>query len=186
KNVAPASAEDQPENVMVAHIARSCFPEFYEERSRETEIERRSWRSLMPIFYYNLPMFPGETLSLHLFEPRYKLMMRRIIDTSRRFAYVPNYTNYIANIGDIALIAEVQECEFLSDGRVLLEAKLIGRHRVADHFVEDGTQNLHYCRLEELMDAEPASVAEAADVEVLRARVDALANRVIGPVRQQV
>ncbi|CAN0440115.1 unnamed protein product [Ectocarpus fasciculatus] len=28
-------------------------------------------------------MFPGETLQLHLFEPRYKLMMKRVVNTSR-------------------------------------------------------------------------------------------------------
>ena len=32
----------------------------------------------------NVPMFPGETLNLHLFEPRYKLMMQRVVGTSRR------------------------------------------------------------------------------------------------------
>lgn len=35
-------------------------------------------------FSDNVPMFPGETLNLHLFEPRYRLMIQRIVNTSRR------------------------------------------------------------------------------------------------------
>lgn len=33
----------------------------------------------------NVPIFPGETLRLHLFEPRYKLMMQRIVNSTRRY-----------------------------------------------------------------------------------------------------
>lgn len=33
------------------------------------------------------------------------------------------------------------------DGRCLLEAILSKRYKIADHFVEDGTQGLHYCGL---------------------------------------
>mmetsp|Transcript_35580 Transcript_35580/g.52016 ORF Transcript_35580/g.52016 Transcript_35580/m.52016 type:complete len:374 (+) Transcript_35580:54-1175(+) len=146
------SAEDQPENVMLANIAKSCFPTIYEDRLKELENERKKWSAMLPIFYYNMPMFPGETLSLHLFEPRYKLMMQRIVSTSRKFAYVPNYANYSAEIGNVALLAELKEVEFLSDGRCLLEAKITQRLRIMEHFVEDGTQGLHYCRTESLVD----------------------------------
>lgn len=78
-------AEDQPQNVMIAQIVKLCFPEQLERRMRETEAEKAKYELCLPAFFYNVPMFPGETLSLHLFEPRYKLMMRRIIDTSRRY-----------------------------------------------------------------------------------------------------
>lgn len=39
-------------------------------------------------------------------------MMQRIVNTSRSFAYVPNFTNYVAELGDIALVAELKEVEF--------------------------------------------------------------------------
>ncbi|CAM9919200.1 unnamed protein product [Chrysoparadoxa australica] len=73
------SSEDQPENVMIAQIARSCFPKRYAERLLEEQSSRLSLRQVHPIFFYNLPMFPGGKLNLHLFEPRYRLMMQRII-----------------------------------------------------------------------------------------------------------
>lgn len=31
-----------------------------------------------------VPIFPGEVLRLHLFEPRYRLMMQRIVNSTRR------------------------------------------------------------------------------------------------------
>eukprot|EP00903_Cladosiphon_okamuranus_P020079 g18443.t1 len=181
------SAEDQPEDVMIAHIARTCFPEMYARRLEEIEGDRDSLNAELPIFFYNVPMFPGETLQLHLFEPRYKLMMKRIVNTSRRFAYVPNYEGYVATNGDVALIAKLSECEFLSDGRVLLVAKLTSRHTVTDHFVEEGTQGLHYCRVEERRDdAPPAGSDLAARLEELHAKTRELARRVIEPVTAQV
>lgn len=69
---------------MIAQIAKAVFPELLERRMRETEAEKEKFELCLPAFCYNVPKFPGETLSLHLFEPRYKLMMKRIIDTSRR------------------------------------------------------------------------------------------------------
>jgi hypothetical protein len=104
----------------------------------------------------NLPIFPGEILRLHLFEPRYRLMMKRIVNSSRRsvipsphyrpvygsashadrvtsthrFAYVPNYSNYLASSGDVALVAELKEVQFTRDGRSQLEAKIVGRYTV--------------------------------------------------------
>ena len=59
-------------------------------------------------------MFPGEKLSLHLFEPRYKVMIRRVLDSTRSFAYVPNFTSYTAVEGDVALIAVLKEVEFVA------------------------------------------------------------------------
>lgn len=155
--VCHVNAETAEENVMLKSIATLLNPTLYNLRLAESEKERTSWNTLLPIFYYNSTLAPGSRLSLHLFEPRYKLMIRRIVDTSRSFAYVPNFTNYVAKVDDIALIAEIKECEFLADGRVLLEAEIKSRHMIVDHFVESGTQGLHFCRLEELHDELVAS-----------------------------
>ncbi|CAN0413694.1 unnamed protein product [Hapterophycus canaliculatus] len=69
---------------MIAHIARTCFPELASARLKEVQADREKFMAVLPVFYYNVPMFPGETLQLHLFEPRYKLMMKRVVNTSRR------------------------------------------------------------------------------------------------------
>jgi hypothetical protein len=78
------SAEDHPETLALSRLARKCFPQLYEQRLEETRQEREAMRLLLPVFFYNLPIFPGEVLRLHLFEPRYKLMMQRIVNSTRR------------------------------------------------------------------------------------------------------
>lgn len=70
---------------MIAQIVKACFPDVLERRLKETETEKAKYELCLPAFFLNVPVFPGETLSLHFFEPRYKLMMNRIIDTSRRY-----------------------------------------------------------------------------------------------------
>lgn len=84
---------------MIAQIAKAMFPELLERRLRETEAEKAKFELCLPAFFYNVPVFPGQTLCLHFFEPRYKLMMRRIIDTSRRYMtlLVPAKTRHRAH-----------------------------------------------------------------------------------------
>ena len=107
------SAENAAENVMLKALALALDADTYRARQEEGRLEKESWTAQYPIFYYNSPIFPGNVLSLHLFEPRYKLMMQRVVSTTNAFAYVPNFTNYNANIGDIALVAKMKEVEFL-------------------------------------------------------------------------
>lgn len=62
-------------------------------------------------------------------------------------------------------------------------AKLTSRHTVTEHFVEEGTQGLHYCRLEERRDEPPPAGSDlAARLEELHAKTRELARRVIEPV----
>lgn len=146
------NAEDANENQMLKNLSRTLYPNLYAERLKDAEKEKESWSSSLPIFYYNDVLIPGATLSLHLFEPRYKLMMQRIVNAGRSFAYVPNFENYCASVGDVALIASISECTFMHDGRCLLEAKITSRVVITEHFVEDGTQGLHFCSFKKLED----------------------------------
>ena len=160
------SAEDCNENTVIKELCVHLFPKKYEERLLEVAEESKNWSHYVPVFYYNSVVFPGASISLHLFEPRYKLMMQRIVNSSRRFAYVPNFSNYNSVVGDVALIAELQEVEFLLDGRVLLEAKIRSRHTIVDAYIEEGTQGLHYCCLNDLKD-EPVVEDVQSELEIL-------------------
>ncbi len=106
-------AENAAENVMIKAMAMLLDRDTYLARLEEAKQEKTSWTTLYPIFYYNSTIFPGNILSLHLFEPRYKLMMQRVVNTTNAFCYVPNFSNYCAQIGDVALVAKVKEAEFL-------------------------------------------------------------------------
>ena len=146
------SAESSEESMMLKSLAMITAPEEYQERLLEATAEKASWDLLHPIFYYNEALFPGSRLDLHLFEPRYRVMMKRVVETTRSFAYVPNFRSYSASVGDPALIAKVDECEFYADGRAMIQAKIGKRYTITEHYVEEGTQGLHYCRLAPLHD----------------------------------
>lgn len=149
REICHVSAENAAEDIAIKSFAIALEPELYQQRLTEGEQEKQSWTAIYPVFLYNKAELPYSKLSLHLFEPRYKTMMSRVVNSNRAFAYVR--TSGLA-VGDIALIAEVKEAEFLSDGRCIVEANLCKRSRVVEHYVEDGTQGLHYCRLEPLPD----------------------------------
>jgi hypothetical protein len=59
---------------MIKNVAYSLAPDLYTSRVREAEAQLAQYTSsTAPVFFYNSVMFPGETLQLHLFEPRYKV-----------------------------------------------------------------------------------------------------------------
>lgn len=170
------------ENIMIKAIARALNNALYVQREEEILMELNNYKndSIYPIFYYNSNLFPGSTLSLHLFEPRYRIMMQRIVNSTKKFVYAPNFTNYRADVGDVVLIANLKSCEFLHDGRALLSAEIGKRYEVIEHWVEDGTQNLHYCRLSKYEDAvlSPSDVAIADPIVTM---LNAITNSYFTP-----
>jgi hypothetical protein len=119
REICHISPETASENIIIKSLAVSLDPTLYNQKLDEAAAEKAYWTTVYPIFYYNNPMFPGSRLSLHLFEPRYKLMMQRIMNTTKAVCYVPNFNNYNAELGDIALVAKLKEVEFLP-GKSLL------------------------------------------------------------------
>lgn len=66
---------------------------------------------------------------------------------------------------------------------MLLDAKLTSRHTVAEQFVEDGTQGLHYCRVEARGDEPPSDDKTTVRLAELERTTRVLAERVIEPVK---
>jgi len=165
-SIGAEDAKDASVNNVIKQMCIDLLPEKYQERLLEAEEVKMLWPKEYPIFFYNSVVFPGSSISLHLFEHRYKTMMHRImnINASRTFAYVCSFSNSIA--GEVAVLAEVEECEFLHDGRVLLEAKIKSRHIITDAYIEDGSEGLHYARLRDLQD-EPVAEENKSEFQQL-------------------
>jgi Lon protease-like protein len=65
---------------------------------------------IIPLFPLNLVAFPGEQLNLHIFEPRYRQMVKDCMDYDLSFGIVPVNNKKLADIGtemDIIEIAHV-------------------------------------------------------------------------------
>ncbi|KAJ1477064.1 hypothetical protein T484DRAFT_1822595, partial [Baffinella frigidus] len=74
-----------------------------------------------------------------------------------------------AHVGDVGVIADVTECEFLPDGRANLKARCRERYRILETWVEDGTQGLHWCKVEIVHD-EACPEGEQAALAALAAK----------------
>lgn len=109
----------------------TAFPEEYAERKRAIERDERDALLDTPIFVCTLA-FPGMPTVLHVFEPRYRLMIRRCIESSSpRFGMLlPGRTTGPAESQqstEYGTMLEIQSVKMLPDGRSYVEA--IGSHR---------------------------------------------------------
>jgi len=165
-------------NVMLAQIAQKCFPKQYEQRLLESKQEQEKFESTSPIFFYNNCLFPGCLLHLHLFEQRYRHMINRCVSSNRKFIYLPNFTDYKAKTGDVGLLAYIDECEFLPDGRALLKATIQKRVKVTNTWVEEGTQGLHYCQFHPYVEED--KTVDEEELNAVHKQVNGLFNHVPG------
>lgn len=70
----------------------------------------------IPLFPLNVVLLPGADLPLHIFEPRYREMVRDCLDKRREFGMLLSESNHIAGIGCTAEILEV--AKRYDDGRM--------------------------------------------------------------------
>ena len=107
---------------------------------------------LLPVFPLGLVLFPGTPVPLHLFEPRYRQLLRDVQETDRRFGIIcsiPGVAEQDLPPGRMGCVAEVTDVDMLPDGRSNIV--VVGRERIAlARFVPD---------------AAPYHVAEVVTVE---------------------
>jgi Lon protease-like protein len=94
----------------------------------------------IPLFPLNTVLFPGMVLPLHVFEPRYRVMINRCIQTGQPFGVVfihegdevgGSETHH--NIGTSALITQVDR---LADGRMNIQTVGFERFRIKGYYQE--------------------------------------------------
>ncbi len=84
----------------------------------------------IPLFPLNVVLFPGMMLPLHIFEERYKIMIKECLATGQPFGVVlakskhaqaPNVANiYCTDLYDVGTTARITAVENLKDGRINL------------------------------------------------------------------
>jgi Lon protease-like protein len=72
--------------------------------------------SRIPLFPLNVVLYPGATLPLHIFEPRYKLMINHCIAHNREFGVILAGERGVATVGCTAAIT--QKLKEYDDGRM--------------------------------------------------------------------
>ncbi|HSJ07718.1 MAG TPA: LON peptidase substrate-binding domain-containing protein [Longimicrobiales bacterium] len=126
----------------------------------------------LPLFVLPVVLLPGATLPLHIFEPRYRRMAARCLESDRRFGVLYHDSEsaqpFVLEEGLVGCVAEILEFRPLPDGRSLVLTRGEERFRVVDGI--ENEEEYHEALVEEFVDA----VAEDAALAAERRRVIAL------------
>lgn len=105
--------------------------------------------ALISIFFFSLfdfsaPQLIGDSISLHLFEPRYRLMVRRVLRTHNEFVYLGDGA-YAPAVGAVGLVCRITESKMLPDGRALIVGLFTHRILITAAWTEESSGGLSYC-----------------------------------------
>ncbi|KAI0774316.1 hypothetical protein C8Q74DRAFT_1368804 [Fomes fomentarius] len=160
--------QQQPCNKAILAIILKAFPDAYAERGAMVEAEERDTRLDTPVFVCQLS-FPGMPTLLHLFEPRYRLMLRRCLQSQNPcFGMIPpprappsTSDNGSTSTGnDYGTMLQIRNVHTLPDGRSLVETWGTWRFRIMERGIRDGYT---VARVERIEDYEEELDASAHD-----------------------
>ena len=158
----PPSLSRHPSNKYLVDLLKYLCPEQVKARTEAAEVEERGVMEGLntPLFVCTLS-YPGVPMFLHIFEPRYRLMIRRALETNRQFGMVMYnlYNRPQGGLGhtqflDTGTMLHIEQCQILPDGRSLIECTGVYRFKVRAHGVLDGYMIGNVEKLEDVSLAE--------------------------------
>ncbi|KAF2645106.1 hypothetical protein P280DRAFT_487566 [Massarina eburnea CBS 473.64] len=164
----PASLQNKGSNTLLNSLLAALCPDLVTARKRAVEAEEQVGNEdmNMPLFVCTLAL-PTMPTFLHVFEPRYRLMMRRCMEGDRLFGMVM-YNKTSAPQGDLGptqfleygTLLEIVNYELLRDGRSFVETRGVGRFRIRAHGMLDGYNVGRIERVEDLSLSEEGSLEQ--------------------------
>lgn len=86
--------------------------------------------NFIPIFPLSIVVYPGESLNLHIFEPRYRQLVRECIDAKKPFGIPSVINNGVAELGTLVeVVSLVKEYE---DGKMDITTKGLQVFRILE------------------------------------------------------
>ncbi|XP_074650832.1 LON peptidase N-terminal domain and RING finger protein 1-like [Tubulanus polymorphus] len=149
-------------------LMTSFYPMEYEALKKQHEEEvsaltlsGKDGKHEIPVFVCTAS-FPTVTCPLHVFEPRYRLMVRQCMESgTRQFGMcVPRGPNE-SDFADVGTMLEIRNVQFFADGRSIVDTIGGRRFRVLTRGMKDG---YHTATVEFINDIQPV----ASDIEGLR------------------
>lgn len=142
----PASLFRQPSNKTLVSLLNGLCPELIIARAEAVALDERGGEGSLsvPLFVCTLG-FPGQPTFLRIFEPRYRLMLRRALEGNHEFGMLM-YNRYGEPQGDLGAVhfyqygtmLKIMHAQTLSDGTSLVESRGLYRFRVKRHATVDG------------------------------------------------
>ncbi|KAB8338807.1 hypothetical protein FH972_021751 [Carpinus fangiana] len=165
----PSTLDRHSSNKALNRLLLALCPEkVAARREAVVEDERHASAGLETPLFVCTMSFPTMPTYLHIFEPRYRLMIRRAVEVNGQFGMVTyNETGASqANIGEsqfceVGTMLQIERYQMLPDGRSFVQCRGIHRFKVQAHGVLDGYV---VGRVEKLEDI------SLADEEALEAR----------------
>jgi len=171
----PASLQNQAGNAILNSLLNGLCPELVTARAAALKAEEQAGDNVLstPLFICTLSL-PAMPTFLHVFEPRYRLMMRRVIEGNKQFGMVM-YNRTSAVQGDLGAtpfleygtLLEIVNYELLRDGRSFIESRGIGRFKIRAHGMLDGYNVGRVERVEDVSLAEEG-IAEQRETTMAR------------------
>ncbi|ORY06272.1 hypothetical protein K493DRAFT_23153 [Basidiobolus meristosporus CBS 931.73] len=124
-------------NFTLSRLVSLCLPEVVLERKRQLDQNAMNEHNEVPLFVCSL-VFPGMPCQLHIFEPRYRLMIRRIMMTrTHQFGMLLAGKNGKPFV-EYGTMVRIKSIDALPDGRSLIQTIGLYRFRVLNHSSHDG------------------------------------------------
>ncbi|KAG7484276.1 hypothetical protein MATL_G00047660 [Megalops atlanticus] len=152
--------------VLMEHLIAKYLPAELAERRIVYEEEMAELSNLnknVPIFVCTMA-FPTVPCPLHIFEPCYRLMVRRCMETgTKQFGMC--LSDSVKGFADYGCILEVRDVEFFADGRSVVDTIGKRRFKVIQHSQRDGynTADIEYLEDEKVEGTEEAELRALHD-----------------------
>ncbi|KPV72421.1 uncharacterized protein RHOBADRAFT_39448 [Rhodotorula graminis WP1] len=129
----------QRANRALTAVIEAALPDLAAERAAAVKEEELALLEHVPIFVCT-SAWPGIKSYLHIFEPRYRLMIRRALETpDKSFGMVLPVRNGGADaVNEFGTMLRITSCQMLDDGRLILETIGTHRFRLVERSVVDG------------------------------------------------
>lgn len=158
----PPSLLGHPSNKTLSALLDALCPQTVAARRRAVAVEETGGEGALstPLFVCALG-FPRMPTFLRIFEPRYRLMLRRCLEGNRQFGMLM-YNRYNEPQGDLGTVhfyqygtmMEIVHNQMLPDGTSLIETRGAYRFRVRAHGLHDGYAVGNVERIEDVSTAE--------------------------------
>ena len=158
--------QGEPSNKRISYLVQDLLPDLLAARVAALEQEEAiDEDAQMPLFPCTLA-FPMMPTFLHIFEPRYRLMIRRAIENETRKFGMMMYNQHRrpqGNLGQVQFmqygtILHIDRIEMLPDGRSLIETRGMSRFRVLHTSMIDGYNVGRIQRIEDIPIAEEEAI----------------------------
>lgn len=162
-------AGEMATNHTLDNILHKLFPEETRQRAAEEaaadpppSLALAGQRRVLPLFVMT-SVFPGERQALNIFEPRYRLLVRRVMAGSRHMGMVPHPGSDGAPLR-LGTEVEIVECDAQPDGRFHIEVVGLRRFLVEQDWEQDGYRVAGVSHLDDTPPDDPAEADALAGV----------------------